>query len=190
MPAQPPDTKAFEDATLPYLPDVRRYALRLTGDPADADDLVQATYLNALRGWHTFRTGSDARKWLFAICRNYFLRQRQRARDTVSLDSPELDAVQAAKLSKTVVDRVGSQWMTSPDLGPAIDRAIADLPEHYRMAVMLVDVEGWSYEDAAKEEAIPIGTLRSRLFRGRRILQERLLEHARDRGFTTAGSEG
>jgi len=189
MPSQA-ETPDFERVTLPYLPDVRRYALRLTGDPADADDLVQATYLNALRGWHTFRPGSDARKWLFAICRNYFLRQRQRTRDTVSLGAPELDAVEAARLSKAVVDRVGDQWMDSPDLGPAIDRAIAALPEHYRMAVMLVDVEGWNYEDAAREESIPIGTLRSRLFRGRRLLQERLLAHARDRGFTTAGSEG
>ena len=188
--AAAPELATFERVTLPFLPDVRRYALRLTGDPADADDLVQLTFLNALRGWHTFRTGSDARKWLFAICRNAFLRGRERERETVSLDTPELDAVAAAKLSKRVVDAVGDRWLDSPDLGPALDRAIAELPEHYRMAVMLVDVEGWSYEDAAREESIPIGTLRSRLFRGRRILQDKLLAHARDRGFSTAGSEG
>lgn len=187
---EPTDTADFERVTLPFLPDVRRYALRLSGNASDADDLVQATYLNALRGWHTFRPGSDGRKWLFAICRNYFLRQRQRTRETVSLDPPELDSLEATRLSKYTVDAIGHQWMESPDLGPAIDRAIAALPEHYRMAVMLVDVEGWSYEDAAREESIPIGTLRSRLFRGRRILQEQLVAHARDRKFTTAGSDG
>lgn len=173
----------FERTALPYLPDVRHYALRLTGDRVDADDLVQTTFLKALRGWHTFRADSNCRKWLFAICRNQFLGDRQHATDTLSLDQPELDAVHAAKFSTNLVDTRGDQWLLSPDLGPAIDQAIAALPEGYRMAVMLVDVEGRSYEDAAAQEQIPVGTLRSRLFRGRRLLQERLAVHAADRGF-------
>lgn len=175
-------TEDFEAETLPWLPDVRRYALRLTGDPADADDLVQTTFLNALRGWHTFRPGSDVRRWLFAICRNAFLRSRSRQARSVATEESDLDALAAARAvfgdqgdgALAALDRI--------DLPEAIDAAIAKLPEAYRLAVLMVDVDGLSYEEAAGEAGIPIGTVRSRLYRGRRLLQEDLLRQAEDLG--------
>jgi len=175
-------TEDFEAETLPWLPDVRRYALRLTGDPADADDLVQTTFLNALRGWHTFRPGSDVRRWLFAICRNAFLRSRSRQARTVATAESDLDALAAARAvfgdqgdgALAALDRI--------DLPEAIDAAIAKLPEVYRLAVLMVDVDGLSYEEAAVEAEVPIGTVRSRLYRGRRLLQEDLLRQAEDLG--------
>jgi len=175
-------TEDFEGATLPWLPDVRRYALRLTGDPADADDLVQMTFLNALTGWHTFRPGSDVRRWLFAICRNAFLRNRSRQARTVATEESDLDAIAAARAvfgeqgdgALAALDRI--------DLPEAIDAAIAKLPEVYRLAVLMVDVDGLSYDEAAREAEVPIGTVRSRLYRARRLLQEDLLRQAEDLG--------
>lgn len=180
----------FEDATLPLLPRLRRYALRLTGEEAEADDLVQNTYLNALRGWHTFQPGSDVARWMFTICRNTFFRSRRRADVTIPLESPELESLAAATSMEQVLQDGRAPWDTLPDVGPAIDAAIAQLPEALRVLVLMVDVEGYSYDEAARSEGIPIGTVRSRLYRARRVLQEALSAHARDLGFDAAGTGG
>jgi RNA polymerase sigma-70 factor (ECF subfamily) len=173
---------AFEALTLEWLPHVRRYAVRLTGDPSDADDLVQTTYLNALAGWHTFRPGSDVRRWLFAICRNAFLRGRKRTDRIVPTEDASLEALAAARAVSGHEGRATLQALERLDLPEAIDAAIAGLPERYRLAVMMVDVEGMTYEDAARDAGVPIGTVRSRLYRGRRLLQEKLLKQAEDLG--------
>jgi len=177
-------THGFEALTLPWLADVRRYAFRLTGDPADADDLVQVTYLNALTGWHTFRPGSDVRKWLFAICRNAFLRDRSRQARIIAAEPTELDALEAARAVSGDRSQRALAALDRVDLAEAIDAAVAKLPEVYRLAVMMVDVDGMSYEEAATEIGTPVGTVRSRLYRGRRILQEQLLQQAEDLGLT------
>jgi RNA polymerase sigma-70 factor, ECF subfamily len=187
-PAPPPDPGDFEALTLEWLPHVRRYALRLTGDPADADDLVQTTYLNAFTGWHTFRPGSDARRWLFAICRNAFLRARRRESRFVTADDAALDALAAARAVTGDEGRAALEALDRVDLPEAIDAAIAGLPEPYRLAVLMVDVEGLSYEEAAREGDVPVGTVRSRLFRGRRLLQEELVQQARDAGILRRSS--
>lgn len=177
-------TADFERDALPYLPDVARFARALTREPADADDLVQETFLRAFRSWHTFIPGSDARRWLFTIARNAWTRRQQRERIYVQPEDtdPQAEALAAVRLQRdagTTLDAVFSQL----DVGPAITRAIRDLPEVYRLAVQLVDVEGLSYEEAADTLEIPVGTVRSRLFRGRRLLQQALVDHARDAGF-------
>jgi RNA polymerase sigma-70 factor (ECF subfamily) len=174
-------TEAFEARTLEWLPDVRRYALRLSGDPADADDLVQTTYLNAFAGWHTFRPGSDVRRWLFAICRNAFLRTRTRDARTEPMSDADLDALAAAR-AVSGGGRETLEALDRLDLAEAIDQAIGRLPEPYRLAVLMVDVEGLRYEAAAREAGVPVGTIRSRLYRGRRLLQEELLRQAEDLG--------
>lgn len=179
--AQPP-TDEFEALTLAWLPDVRRYALRLTGDPADADDLVQTTYLNAFKGWRTFRPGSDVRRWLFAICRNAFLRDRARQSRFVATEDADLDALLAARAASGHETPGTVEALERLDLPDAIDAAIRKLPEAYRIAVLMVDAEGLSYEEAAEAAGIPIGTIRSRLYRGRRLLQEDLLQQAEDAG--------
>lgn len=181
---------AFERDVLALLPDVARFARSLTRDAADADDLAQETVLQAYRGYHTFRPGSDTRRWLFTICRNTFLRTRARdARlvETAHGEDAELEALAAAMGHVAAQQRGEGDLFDRIDVGPAIARAMHALPPAFRVAVALVDVEGLSYEDAAAVEAVPVGTVRSRLFRGRRLLQERLFEHARDAGLVRPG---
>src|SRR6516225_8011492 len=88
----------FEREAIPWIDDVYRFALSLTHDESDADDVVQDTFLRAYRSWHTYLPGSDCRRWLFTICRNVFLRSRERARPTVELDAPDVDAAAATSL--------------------------------------------------------------------------------------------
>lgn len=174
----------FEREALPWLDDVYRFALSMSRNEPDADDIVQETFLRAYRSWHTFEPGSDCRKWLFTICRNVFLRSRERERRRVDHggDDAQLETLAAVRLSATLRDGGYDDLFAQLDLGPALDRAIGDLPEVFRAAVVLVDVEGLSYEEAASILCVPIGTIRSRLFRGRRLLQEALVLHARDAG--------
>ncbi|MEO7964223.1 MAG: RNA polymerase sigma factor [Gemmatimonadaceae bacterium] len=180
-----PDTDSleFEGIVLPHLPDVARYARSLTRDRGAADDLVQETYLRAYRGRSTYQPESDARRWLFAICRHEFLRTQRREQRMVGYgDEPELEALAAAGLHVAAKRDGFEQLFTEPDIGPAIARAMSALPEIHRTIVAMVDMEGLSYGEAADSLGVPIGTIRSRLFRGRRVLAEALIEHARDAG--------
>ena len=179
----------FEREALPWLDDVHRFALAMTRDAADADDVVQETYLRAYRSWHTFEPGSDCRRWLFAICRNVFLRTRERERRHVNVDDAELESLAAAALHASSRQGGYDDMWTRLDLGPAIGRAIGELPDVFRTAVILVDVEGESYDAAAEILGVPVGTVRSRLFRGRRLLQESLIAYARDAGLVHADGD-
>jgi RNA polymerase sigma-70 factor (ECF subfamily) len=180
--------EAFEQEALPWLDDVYRFALSLTRDEADAEDVVQDTFLRAYRSWDTYAVGSDCRRWLFTICRNAFLRSRERQPQTVELRDGERDAFAAGALSFVDAPRNDlDDVLTRADLLPAIQRALARVPAPFQSALMLVDVEEQSYEAAAEILGIPIGTVRSRLFRGRRIMQELLVTHARDAGIIRSG---
>ncbi len=174
---------AFEREAIPWLDDVYRFALSLTRDDADADDIVQETYLRAYRSWHTFIPGTECRRWLFTICRNVFLRSRERQRPTVDLEDGEQDAVAAGSVYAAARERGYDSIYAKLDLAPALQEALDDLAEPFRSAVILVDVEDMTYETAAQVMGVPIGTVRSRLFRGRRLLQEKLLTVAQDLGF-------
>lgn len=173
---------SFEALTLPLMGRLRRYALRLTGSPAEADDLVQTAYLNALKGWGTFRPGSDPARWMFTILRHAFYRTRTRGADTLSLEEPELESLSGTMYVRGELERGQTPWQRHPDLRGAIDAAMAALPEELRVLVLLVDVEGRSYAEAATETGSPIGTVRSRLYRARRMLQDTLRRHAQDLG--------
>lgn len=177
---------AFEREALPWLDDVYRFALSLTREESDADDVVQETYLRAYRSWHTFIPGTDCRRWLFTICRNVFLRSRERQRPTVDLEDGEQDAVAAGSVYAAAREKGYDDLYARLDLAPALREAIDALAEPFRSAVILVDVEDLSYESAAEVMGVPIGTVRSRLFRGRRLLQEKLLTVAEDLGFAAA----
>jgi RNA polymerase sigma-70 factor (ECF subfamily) len=181
---------AFEREALPWLDDVYRFALSLTRDDADADDVVQETYLRAYRSWHTFIPGTECRRWLFTICRNVFLRSRERQRPTVDLEDGEQDAVAAGSVYAAARERGYDDLYATLDLAPALRDALDELAEPFRSTVILVDVEGMTYETAAQVMGVPIGTVRSRLFRGRRLLQEKLLTVAEDLGFVTASAGG
>jgi RNA polymerase sigma-70 factor (ECF subfamily) len=176
----------FEAEALPYIDDVYRFALSLTRDASDADDVVQETFLRAYRSWHTFQPGSDARRWLFTITRNVFLRSREREKRHVDLEDGDLESLNSFAAHGQVVRDGADQILSRIDLAPALRRALDDLDEPFKSAVLLVDLEDQSYEAASQILGVPIGTVRSRLFRGRRILQDKLITYARDAGFSTA----
>lgn len=174
----------FARLALPLLPAVARIAQSLTRDPADADDLVQDTYLKAYRHWDTFVPGSDCKRWLAAICRNTFFAQRARQRWVTAVgDDQELETFAAVQLHKLARDRGAEDVFARLDLGPAIRAAIDRLEPPFRDVVQLVDVSDLRYEDAAELLGIPVGTVRSRLYRARRQLQQQLIDFAIDAGF-------
>ena len=159
--------REFEREALPWIDDVYRFALSLTHDLVDAEDVVQDTFLRAYKSWHTYVPGSDCRRLTESgiPCRPEALANGAMFREASRDNTDEL----FARL----------------DLGPAIERALARLPEPFQSTVVLVDVEDQPYETAATILGIPVGTVRSRLFRGRRLMQEMLMTHARDAGYAT-----
>jgi RNA polymerase sigma-70 factor (ECF subfamily) len=177
-----PTEAEFRAEALRWLPNVSRYARLLTRDKSDADDLTQETFLRAYLSWTTFQPGSDCRKWLFTICRHLFLRSQQRERRVVSVEDPETDLQKTAELYWEASASGLENLFLRIDLGPALEQALHGMPVEYREVVILVDVEDYTYADAAAALGVPVGTVRSRLFRARRLLQESLIEHARDIG--------
>jgi RNA polymerase sigma-70 factor (ECF subfamily) len=184
------DPDDFERLTMPHLADVARFARSLARDPATADDLVQETYLQALRGWHTFRAGADPKRWLLAVCHHAFLRTKRREQRYVDAPDgdPELESRATAVAHWHAQESGLTDVLERMDLGPAIDAALDSLPDYYRATVVLIDVDGQSYEEAASVLGVPVGTVRSRLFRARRLLQDQLFAYARDAEFATARS--
>ncbi|MEP6999232.1 MAG: sigma-70 family RNA polymerase sigma factor [bacterium] len=179
----------FARIALPLLPAVARVANALTHDAADADDLVQETFLKAFRHWNTFEQGSDCRRWLSAICRNTFFAQRARQRWVTAVgDDLELETFAAVSLHKLARDKGVEDMFSRLDLAPAIRRAIDDLDPLFRDVVQLVDVQELRYEEAADILGVPIGTIRSRLFRARRQLQQSLVDFAIDAGYDSAAA--
>jgi RNA polymerase sigma-70 factor (ECF subfamily) len=181
-PGKQEKNRAFEAEALRWLPDVTRFALSLTRDEADADDLVQETFLRAYSSWDSFVPGTECRGWLFVICRNAFRRGRVREARYVDADDAELEALAAAALHASAAQAGYGDLFKTVDLSDAVTRALEQLPEPFREAVTLVDLNDQSYDEAARILGVPVGTVRSRLFRARRLMQESLIDHARDAG--------
>lgn len=188
MPTPPTADARFEREALIHLPEVARFALSLTRDQHEADDLVQDAFLNAYRSWHQYQAGSECRAWLFTICRHQFFRSRKRAERVDATADPELESLAAAALHASARQAQLDTMFDRTDLGDAIRDAMAALPPAFREVALLVDVHDQSYDEASAVLGVPIGTVRSRLFRARRLLQERLIAHARDAGFASARS--
>jgi RNA polymerase sigma-70 factor (ECF subfamily) len=175
----------FHDLALRCLPDVTRYAQSLTRDVTNAEDLVQETYLRAWRHWNTFKPGSEPRAWLFTIARNSWRKRAPRDARLVAVEEQKLQALSDAEYPLGASADT-TRALTAIDLGPAITQAISALPEAFREVVQLVELQELPYAEAAEILEIPIGTVRSRLFRARRLLQIALLEHAKDAGLVDA----
>ena len=172
----------FEREALVHLDALYRVALRLTGNPSDADDLVQETMLKAYRAWHQYQPGTNAKGWLLTILRHAFIneyRRRTRHPETVDLDAIEPFAV----LDDERQDDDPQGQFFDQIVDDEVLRAIDALPEQFREAVVLSDVEGMSYEEVANILGVPIGTVKSRLFRGRKLLQAKLYEYAVSMGY-------
>jgi len=171
-PADQPDS--FESEALGLVDSLYRTALRLTRNPADAEDLVQESYLKAFRAAGRFERGTNLRAWLFTILHNTARnRARDRAREAVIADSDAVeragDAVAAGMPAPTP-----ESLLIGEALAPDVQEAIDELPDAFRQAVWLRDVEEFSYAEIAAMLAIPVGTVMSRISRGRRLLFERL----------------
>lgn len=180
-----PSAQEFEKLALEQADLLYRVACRLARDPERASDLVQETYLRAFSAWHTFVPGSDCRPWLFTICRRLFVRARDRERRVVAVgDDADAETFAAVRLHIHARAIGVEDLFTRLDVAPALGRALAGLSEGFRTVVQLVDVEGLAYEEAAAVLDVPVGTVRSRLFRGRRLLQEQLVLYAEDLGIT------
>ncbi len=167
-----PDASAFEREALASLDGLYGAALRLTGNAADAEDLVQDTYLKAFRSSGQFEPGTNLRAWLFTILHNTFLNRRRRAvREPVTLEPDEIDRVSADLPAASVTPE---ELLLRDTIDADLQAALDALPESFRQAVWLRDVEEFSYAEIAAMLGIPIGTVMSRISRGRRLLYERL----------------
>jgi RNA polymerase sigma-70 factor, ECF subfamily len=181
------DQVRFAELAMPYMSALYSAALRMTRNPADAEDLVQETYLRAYRGFGGFREGTNLKAWLYKILTNTFIntyRARKRRPEEIDLDDNEdfflfrrLGGLEAANASRTPESEVLDDI---PD--EVVKQALEALPEQFRMAVLLADVEGFSYKEIAEIMDVPIGTVMSRLHRGRKQLQKSLWEFAGERG--------
>src|SRR6186997_2605394 len=168
-----PVSPAFEAEALASLDSLYRAALRLTRVPADAEDLVQETYLKAFRAADSFEPGTNLRAWLFTILHNSARnRFRDRARDAVTIDSDTVD--RAADSPLTGGGETPETLLLRDTLTPDVQAAIDALPDAFRQAVWLRDVEEFSYAEIAEMLKIPAGTVMSRISRGRRMLFDRL----------------
>jgi RNA polymerase sigma-70 factor (ECF subfamily) len=169
---------AFEAEALASLDSLYRAALRLTRRPADAEDLVQETYLKAFRAADRFEPGTNLRAWLFTILHNTARnRARDRARDTVAIDSEIVDRAADAPPPggrSAAATETPETLLLRETLAPELQAAIDALPEAFRQAVWLRDVEEFSYAEIAEMLSIPVGTVMSRISRGRHLLFERL----------------
>ena len=173
----------FEEELLASIEAVHRFAVQLTRDAAAAEDLVQETFLRALAHREQYTAGTNCRAWLFTICRNVFVKGAVRGAREVAVNDTELEAMGAsAPDSSVVASDLAHAVFEGTDVDDAVRKALDKLPEEYRAVVALVDIEDQSYGSVAEILGIPVGTVRSRLFRGRRLLQKDLLAHAWDAG--------
>ena len=171
------DAEFFEGAALPLFDQLYNLAHWLTGDQADAEDLVQETYAKALKGIKSFQEGTNFRAWMYRILRNTFLTSRSglKAQNTVFLADEESDA--AVPAHHITAELIALQV----DNSQMVTNAIADLPIIYREVVLLCDVEELSYKEIAQVLSVPIGTVMSRLSRGRNLLKQALVVHSTGR---------
>ena len=185
----PPTTKTqkqreFELEALPHADLLYNYALRMTNNAADADDLVQETFLKGFRFWEKYEKGTNIRAWLFRIMKNSYINRYRR-------ESKEPDTVDYEDV-QNFYDTIRDQRSDSSDLQVSafgnlleddVATAIAELPEDFRTVVILCDIEGLTYEEIAEFLDCPLGTVRSRLHRGRSLLRGRLTKYAKEKGY-------
>jgi RNA polymerase sigma-70 factor (ECF subfamily) len=177
----------FADLAMEYMPQLYSSALRMTRNSSDAEDLVQETYLKAYRSFHTFTEGTNLRAWLFRILTNTYInkyRAQQRRPVETDLDDVEdfylyrrLSHVETALSGRSAEDQL-LEGFTDDEVKDALE----ELPENFRLPVLLADVQGFAYKEIADILDIPVGTVMSRLHRGRKAMQKRLYEFAVGRG--------
>jgi RNA polymerase sigma-70 factor (ECF subfamily) len=193
------DPSTFADQAMQYAPQLYSAALRMTRNQADAEDLVQETYLRAYRGFEGFTEGTNLRAWLYRILTNAFINTyRSRQRRPTESDLADVEDMYLYKrlptLDTLAASRSAEDQLFDMLTDDEVKAALEALPENFRLPVLLADVEGFAYKEIAEMLDIPIGTVMSRLHRGRKAMQKSLFEYAQRRGMARqaagAGAEG
>lgn len=186
---QDPRHKEFEQQTLPHMEVLYNYALRMTGNTEDAKDLLQETFLKAYRFWNKFEQGTNLRAWLFRIMKNTYINlYRKESKEPDKVDYEEIEGYYNLIRDQNSDDNDLQQRMFGQLLDDDVSKALESLPEEFRTVVILCDIEGLAYEEIAEFLQIPVGTVRSRLHRGRKLLYARLYDYAQQRGFIKKGT--
>ena len=177
----------FERVTLPHLSHLYTSAFYLTKDRDEAEDLVQETYLRAFRFFDKFEPETNSRAWLLSIMQNLFInRYRQKKREPATVDWEMVDEVYESMVEQgEKAESINPEnHLISQFMDEEVEKAVRELPEEFRTAIVLVDIEELSYEETAKVMESPVGTVRSRVSRGRRLLQVALKDYALEKGLT------
>jgi RNA polymerase sigma-70 factor (ECF subfamily) len=174
----------FEDEIIPHLDAMYNFGLRLTSDPNDAEDLVQDTIVKAFRFFSSYEKGTNAKAWLFRILKNSYINNyRKKSKQPSQVDYDEVSSFyETIRADRTDTSDLEDR-MFRELIDDDISNALEQLPEDFRTVVLLCDVEGFTYEEIANMLDVPIGTIRSRLHRGRNLLKAELEEYAHDRGY-------
>jgi len=173
----------FEAEALPHMDVLYNFALRTTGNEDDAQDLLQETYLKAYRFWDKYEKGTNIRAWLFRIMKNsYINRYRKETKEPDKVDYDEIENFYNTIRAESTDPNDLQQKLFGHLLGDEVTKALESLPDDFRTVVILCDIEGLTYEEIAEFVECPIGTVRSRLHRGRKLLQAELYEYAKKQG--------
>ncbi len=187
----------FEREALAHLSSLRSFASSLCKDPQRVDDLVQETLLKAFKYFHTYSEGTNCRAWLFQICKNLYFNEHRRRQfepvlvdfqDEGGADHADRDVAEEREFHPQPVDHA-SGLMQEQLFGDEVTMALASIPCEYQTALLLSDVEGYSYEEIASFLGAPLGTVRSRIHRGRKLMARKLGDYARREGYFLPGIE-
>ena len=173
----------FEVEALPHMDVLYNFALRTTGNEDDARDLLQETYLKAYRFWDKYEKGTNIRAWLFRIMKNsYINRYRKETKEPDKVDYEDIENFYNTIRAESTDPNDLQEQLYGNLLGDEVTKALQSLPDDFRTVVILCDIEGLTYEEIAEFVECPIGTVRSRLHRGRKLLQAKLFEYAKQQG--------
>ena len=183
--------KRFERDALQYMNQLYAAAMRYTKNPEDAQDLVQDTYAKAYTSFHQFEPGTNLKAWLYRVLTTTFINTYRKDQRRPQTSDSELEDWQIDQAQSHTSDLGKSAEVEALENLPDSDikNALQELPEEFRMAVYLADVEGFSYKEIAEIVGVPAGTVMSRLHRGRKQLREKLTDYARERGYVKGGAK-